>query len=428
MIESIHIAWLLAFGLLSVVFGGVAGFLWAKIRVHNRAEELDDIERSLRFKQIEADRVSYQDSTSKINKIADGEPHEVLALRELLNQKEHDFSLLKEETELEARVLNEQIQSLKTGITELKKTTFRGEQAIEPGQFEDVVVTNKTESMPGSKPDPELRSEPILSSSDETESLESTDTDVADPTDPTDQSDQSDRSDQPDQPDRSDQPDQPDQPDHLVTTGDDISTVESIETVLDDQPEYNPVHETQIEGFEFHWTPPPSDVEVVGTSGLPAFQSVSAFVPITKQEDTSQNSKPVLPSVNPDKKNLVETAERPEKTDPGQSSDQITWPVQTFKPWPEIVSTEAPQRVVSRPKTEARKSSAPTPNRSSLPTIPGLGPDQFELLQDLGYATPEKIASLTAAEITRLSAIFRIPESQIQSAWIPAAKQRLGRT
>jgi len=63
-----------------------------------------------------------------------------------------------------------------------------------------------------------------------------------------------------------------------------------------------------------------------------------------------------------------------------------------------------------------------SPTRSSVVAITNLSEEQFLLLEDLGYADPNKMANLSKSEIRRLSEIFRINPQVIKTEWIPGAR------
>jgi hypothetical protein len=52
-----------------------------------------------------------------------------------------------------------------------------------------------------------------------------------------------------------------------------------------------------------------------------------------------------------------------------------------------------------------------------------LNAEQYALLDEIGYATVDRIASLTTVAVERLSGIFGVPESEIRDQWIPAAQK-----
>jgi hypothetical protein len=60
-----------------------------------------------------------------------------------------------------------------------------------------------------------------------------------------------------------------------------------------------------------------------------------------------------------------------------------------------------------------------------LTSLPGLRPDKFDLLSDLGYASKQKLSGLSQEEISKLSEIFRIPVEVIRLNWIQSTRSRL---
>ena len=124
-------------------------------------------------------------------------------------------------------------------------------------------------------------------------------------------------------------------------------------------PEYN--KDEILDDFHFHWTPAPS----------PATP--------TEGEDISVNTPTPMVSF-PRFQNLLEL-------------------------------------VINRTEQELK-----SPTRSSVVAITNLSEEQFLLLEDLGYADPNKMANLSKSEIRRLSEIFRINPQVIKTEWIPGAR------
>ncbi|NQV73916.1 hypothetical protein HQ496_12400, partial [bacterium] len=138
MIESIHIVWLALFGLLTLVFGAVGGFLFSKIRLHRREVELGEEAQRLREQRVKLQREAYQTSTSTFHKKSEQENDSTLALSEMLKQREHELSILEHESQMELRILREQNEMLQEELNEMIAASYSYGHHVEPGLFEDV--------------------------------------------------------------------------------------------------------------------------------------------------------------------------------------------------------------------------------------------------------------------------------------------------
>jgi len=398
-----HITWLVGVGLLVLAGGLVGGYYYALFRLREREYDIEDSLHNLQQLRMELQRSSYQDSTAKINAVNSPSDDPSLALREQMEQRERDFQILDKESELEHRLLSEEIQALKDELADYKRPTGRHQDVVDPEYIEvidhsDVPLENLESTV--EHPDPEVLDVPLqpdgssiepepnspeaptAEESEEPEPIEAVDEKQKESTivpETTLESDQLERVDELEQ-NPTLVPEQKNLDDHIELEYEAVSEIES-EPQKKAKPKtgVQPISETEpanvFGGFEFHWTPAPEPhsipdpseealddlhraeerlsaptPDVKGTSTLPTFQSVSAFV-----------------------------------------SDEHETPA--------IVETY-----------------------SSMQDAVGLSADQFDLLSDLGYGTPAKIAKMSSVETARLADIFHVPVAEITSRWIPAAK------
>ena len=125
--------------MLALVFGAVGGFIYSKIRLHQREVELGEATQRLRERRVELQREAYQTSISSFHKKSDQEKEPDSALEELLKQRDHELSILEQESQLEIRILREQNEMLQEELNELKTASYPYGLHVEPGLFEDVL-------------------------------------------------------------------------------------------------------------------------------------------------------------------------------------------------------------------------------------------------------------------------------------------------
>lgn len=111
----------------------------------------------------------------------------------------------------------------------------------------------------------------------------------------------------------------------------------------------------------------------------------------------------------------------PEDTFDFHWTSPLTPPPPVSKPRIESSSPrpEVRMRPSFRPVSDLVDENAPRP----LQRLLRLNDDQFGLLDEIGYATVDRIASLTPVAVSRLSEIFGIPASRIEMDWIPDAQK-----
>ncbi len=382
MIESIHIVWLALFGLLTLAFGAVGGFLFYKIRLHHKEVELGEEAQRLREKRVELQREAYQTSTSSFYKKSGQDQDSALALEEMLKQREHELSLLEQESQMELRILREQNEMLQEELNELISSSYPYGHHVEPGLFEDL---QEKQDVDEAKEDNEMVEEVDISGpepihADLSEGILEADSEESDLKEA--------------------------ELDSLLSKNEGTTEVEDENNVATEVEDENDVA-TEVEDeneFAFHWTVPPTITP-----------SIAHFEPAVVES----KPEPIAPD------NPKETLSQPINSEGPATAQEAAPPLPVFKHVVAFVPTTPHVDAPAPP--EPPMSAASGGRKPSLQDLAELGPDQFELLQDLGYATPERIASLNNEEISRLSSIFRIPDTTIRSAWIPSARRIMDR-
>ncbi len=107
----------------------------------------------------------------------------------------------------------------------------------------------------------------------------------------------------------------------------------------------------------------------------------------------------------PDADDLSEAAEFESISQTADSSVEATTGYPAFTPVSFLMSEKPTVTVESQFKSLVR-----------------LSDDQYDLLNELGYGSMEKIAKLSSTEVRRLAEIFSIPAQRIESDWIPNAQ------
>lgn len=82
-----------------------------------------------------------------------------------------------------------------------------------------------------------------------------------------------------------------------------------------------------------------------------------------------------------------------------------------------------PQRPAFKPVSDLVETENGTPTSPPLQRLLKMNAEQYALLEEIGYATVDRIASLTPIAIERLSGIFGVPESEIRDHWVPDAQK-----
>jgi len=64
-------------------------------------------------------------------------------------------------------------------------------------------------------------------------------------------------------------------------------------------------------------------------------------------------------------------------------------------------------------------------DKALIQSIVSLDPDSFSLLDELGYASPTRLAQLSTLEVRRLAQVFRIDPDLIEQDWKATATAHL---
>lgn len=249
------------FGLLLASIAGLTGYFYARLRLKRREEELSLREAEMRRQRVDLQRLSYQESTSRIHQssgTSDIKSREVLEA--LLDQLRRDYSILEQETQFEQRLYREDNQSLREELAELKGSPIEFRGALGEDLFEDAKEIEQLDE----------------EGNDEA-SLEEQEVD----------------------------------PIPVVEESATLKSIESPESILDDQNLVSDswdLKQPNFEEFEFHWTDEPDemaemeemeeaakeseDAEKPVQDTFPVFRAFSDFVP----QNDNRRSDPSTPS------------------------------------------------------------------------------------------------------------------------------------
>lgn len=117
---------------------------------------------------------------------------------------------------------------------------------------------------------------------------------------------------------------------------------------------------------------------------------------------------------------------RPEPVNPPPTEPL---PVPPVPPAPQSPAEPTPPRrpIPQRPAFKPVSDLVDTENGSTgsppLQRLLKMNAEQYALLEEIGYATVDRIASLTPIAVERLSGIFGVSESEIRDHWVPDAQK-----
>lgn len=321
------------FVLLLASAAGLTGYFYARLRFKRHQEELTYWEDELRRQSEGLQRLSYQESNSRLHQVSDRKTQS--ASESLVEQLKRDYSILEQEAQFEQRLYREENQALREELAELKGTPIDFRGALGRDLFEDAKEIEQL--------DEERNGEPPVA-----EEL------------------------------------------NVAQEAEEQSIAgKSEELSMADEAEPQDLNQPNFEEFEFHWSDEPDEMEekqvtapeeesaVPSQDAFPVFRAFSDFVP---QNDSRQANSPVSSF---------------------ESFDSFTNPL------------EGSPSTIGVGQDVGMKAQEP-----AITSLIGLSTDQFALLSDLGYASSEKRARLSPAEISRLSEIFRIPADFIRSNWM----------
>lgn len=120
LITQLDIIWVVIGGLFLTALGTLFGFWMAGLHLKDRSEELDNREHLLRRQKIELQRKPNQETTSHMDQATDLNTVIDRYVKEQLEQKNLEFSILRQELELENRLLSEENDSLNDKLALIK--------------------------------------------------------------------------------------------------------------------------------------------------------------------------------------------------------------------------------------------------------------------------------------------------------------------
>lgn len=360
------------------------GYFMASLKLRRDREDLEERERRLKHRALDLQRDHFQSSTSRIHARDASEPGDdesasaalLDELRHELAQERLDREILLRDHDTERTILTDQIERLKEEIELLRGT---------PAMFSDI------------EPEPESATENITpaDAAETTDSL-AAESDVETEEDPLPEN----------------------EPDSEPST----------ETVLEARPTAEVESEAapRIEAYEAPEAQPlpgrepePEPMAVTDESAdLDALDDILWQAP-----RTPGRSRPIEPPVEPAiEQPAVEQPEIEESEIEEEDAFRFHW-TPAPPPPPSSGAATTPEAPAQPPRF--RKVSdwvTPAGARPALQDLLGLSDAQYGLLADLGYASVDRIASLTPAAVARLADLFGIPASRIEMRWIPDAE------
>ena len=496
MAETSNILFLILGGL-TTLLGGIGLGIWLSRRsLRTRIEEVQEQERLVKHSKMEVQRMQYESSTSRIHRNGGQLDPDIAHLRDQMEQKSLELSILEQESALEQRMLreeNDQLQKqlsnikgdpvLFTEIPPAKAPPSNSDERDTPSEVFEIVeilpeppeatqvptpeivpsptktVNKESSKSPGSdaskvneiteisevKEIKETRESAKITKVPEVLEVEEVAEEIAENIDETENSEDIEIT-------------KLSEvtgtvnfgiPDFLRSYSDE--EVEEIAGSVDDSRDAHTGedHDPKDPNLVSSDKPAESDATHVPAafSEDPLSEEGDLDVGLTKIDATPE-PKPVIPDSESDDAfdMLTSMSELPESDhvaeispDPEYNKDEILddfhfhW---TPAPSP-ATPTEGEESSVPKPNPMASlprfqnlselvinrtEQELKSPTRSSVVAITNLSEEQFLLLEDLGYADPNKMANLSKSEIRRLSEIFRINPQVIKTEWIPGAR------
>jgi len=364
-------------GVILITLGPLAGYLFFRYRYGRRISDLEYRESSLHAREVDFNRTRYQASTARIHQSTASGEDTLSLLREEVEQKSLELSIVRQDYELELKTLRQETASLRSEIGHL-----RGE----PVSIQDIDPASGVET-----PDSSLSSS--YTDFEEIDEDESTPDEPA-PYEPA-----------------------PDEPvlDELVQDEPELDEPAPAESVLDE----------------------PTLDELVQDE--PELDEPDDFEPVPGEDFETESR--VFFDISPDTPYSNDNTD-PDPIESAPESEDEDWDEDVFRfLYPEGTDGDEPVEIesLSRPSdssTEATKTDYPTftpvsflmpedsavTSESHFKSLVRLSDDQYDLLDELGYGSMEKIAKLSSTEVRRLAEIFSIPAQRIESDWIPNAQ------
>ncbi|HAY36182.1 MAG TPA: hypothetical protein DCY57_04285 [Bacteroidetes bacterium] len=480
-------------GGLTTLLGGIGLGIWLSRRsLRTRIEEVQEQERLVKHSKMEVQRMQYESSTSRIHRDGGQLDPDIAHLRDQMEQKSLELSILEQESALEQRMLreeNDQLQKqlsnikgdpvLFTEIPPAKGPASNSDERDTPSEVFEIVEILPEPPEATQVPTPESVPSPIKTVNKESSKSPGSDaskvneiTEISEAKEIKETRESAKITKVPEVLEVEEVAEEIDEtensedieitklsevtgtvnfgiPDFLRSYSDE--EVEEIAGSVDDSrdAQTGEDHDPKDPNLVSSDKPAESDAPhvPVAFSEDPLSEEGDLDVGLTKTDATPE-PKPVIPDSESDDAfdMLTSLSELPKSDhmaeispDPEYNKDEILddfhfhWTPapspatpsegeESSVPKPNPMASLPPFQNLSELVINTTEQELKSPTRSSVVAITNLSEEQFLLLEDLGYADPNKMANLSKSEIRRLSEIFRINPQVIKTEWIPGAR------
>ena len=480
-------------GGLTTLLGGIGLGIWLSRRsLRTRIEEVQEQERLVKHSKMEVQRMQYESSTSRIHRDGGQLDPDIAHLRDQMEQKSLELSILEQESALEQRMLreeNDQLQKqlsnikgdpvLFTEIPPAKGPASNSDERDTPSEVFEIVEILPEPPEATQVPTPESVPSPIKTVNKESSKSPGSDaskvneiTEISEAKEIKETRESAKITKVPEVLEVEEVAEEIDEtensedieitklsevtgtvnfgiPDFLRSYSDE--EVEEIAGSVDDSrdAQTGEDHDPKDPNLVSSDKPAESDAPhvPVAFSEDPLSEEGDLDVGLTKTDATPE-PKPVIPDSESDDAfdMLTSLSELPKSDhmaeispDPEYNKDAILddfhfhWTPapspatpsegeESSVPKPNPMASLPPFQNLSELVINTTEQELKSPTRSSVVAITNLSEEQFLLLEDLGYADPNKMANLSKSEIRRLSEIFRINPQVIKTEWIPGAR------
>ena len=380
---------LLLSGLVVLVLGLFFGYRLALSRLEDRFQDVAEKEKTIQRSLIAAERERYQESTSRIHRSQGEQESKNLILREELEQKKLELSILKQDTQLDLDVLRREKESLEEEVGRLKgdSVTFTEFDHTETPVIEALEGNEDRQEVLSEDHSPEKNLEPPE------ESVEKESADESDFAPVVIAESESDL--QPTVDHDFEFPEILDRDSNL-----------DFERLSEDIRETERDEPLEADELSFHRTLEPRNGTRQRKAKTPEMdqESMAAERRRNVQLENGVAIRDSTPSVG----------EQPGIAGPG-TSPQI---LPEFR----AVSTFIERRSVM---PQVADPVLPTDENETVREIVQLSEEDFDVLLDLGYASLKILANLSSSEVRRLSNVFGVSASHIEQTWVPTARAHL---
>ncbi len=468
-------------GAILILGGPLAGYFVFRYRYGKRLELADTRERQLKSRELKLDRSRRPPPGSPFEGSESEAEDTISMLKEDVEQKSLELSIVRQDYELEIRVLKEEASGLRNDIARL-----RGE----PVEVQDIVDTpiSDLHGAPSARGEQPASSESPIEKTDlppvvrvpekpptPTSFEASPSYPGGDSIDDTQQEEErpapaSTRESQPEEAPESEtmeywvmsddssgisagivDENQPDETEKEEVTDLEDDMPEAFD---DDVPEENTLdlRDDEVDIYDYLFPEEATHANPEAEAVEPESESVS------ESEDAACEAAPVDLNDRPDEDNTLETERKEQRPNEGSASqdsprqdsgtndeeeldsrpktEKEASPARPDRP-PKSFEPKSPEEAVERVKSPVpfpaftpvsdlmQSQDDPPVEAATLQQIVQLPDEQYQLLTELGYASLDKIACLSSSEVRRLSDIFNLPSTVIESDWIPNAQLKL---